>query len=485
MEEKYSRLLERAESWIDSHKDEFISEITQLVRIPSVSRADLAEPGAPFGRDCRRVLDHALERGRFYGFDVIDHDGYAGSICLGSTDAESSIGIIAHLDVVPVGDGWIYPPFEGVYLPEYDAIVGRGTDDNKGPAVLGLFVMRMLRDLGVPLRHGVRLMCGMSEETGMQDMTALLNRCEKFPKLSLVPDSSFPVNYAQKGSVDAELSIPCEGTLLSFDAGTVRNVVPDHAECILSSTEAEVTEAFARLDPELTSSLSVSATERGTVITATGRAAHAAGPAAGVNAIRLLTRALDASGLLVGSCAKAVRGVCELTADPFGESEGVAFRDDVSGELTLVYGVAHLRDGVLYLSVDSRCPITCDPETLCDRLTNGAWAERGFSVTRRETSKPFYIPEDDPRVVGLQELYKTITGRDDRPYTMGGGTYSRVVPNAITFGSGIATSKSPSDLLPEGHGACHGKDEIVFMEQIYTAAKIYLLAIAFLDELID
>lgn len=483
MEEKYTKLLQQAEEWIDAHKAEFVSEIQGLVRIPSVSRADLAEPGAPFGPDCRKVLDYALERGRHYGFDTLDHDGYAGSICLG--DAENSIGIIAHLDVVPVGDGWIYPPFEATYLPEYDAIVGRGTDDNKGPAVLGLFAMRMLREFGWPLKHGIRLLCGMSEETGMQDMTALLKKGMTFPKLSLVPDSSFPVNYAQKGSIDAEISIPCEGNLIAFDAGTVRNVVPDHAECTLTIDEEIVKQAFAKLDPELTASIATTSCEQGTVVTATGRAAHAASPAAGVNAIQLLTRALGASGLLSGSCEKAVRGVCELTADPFGKSEGVEYRDDVSGDLTLVYGVAHLKNGKLIVSVDSRVPITWEPDELCDRLTNGAWADLGFTIVRKDTSKPFYIPKDDPRVVGLQNLYKTITGRDDQPYTMGGGTYSRVVPNAITFGAGIATSKGPGDFLPDGHGACHGKDEVVMMEKIYTSTKIYLLALAFLDEILD
>ncbi|MBQ4592370.1 MAG: Sapep family Mn(2+)-dependent dipeptidase [Clostridia bacterium] len=485
MEEKYTRLLEKADAWIAAHKEEFISEIQGLVRIPSVSRADLAEPGAPFGPDCRKVLDYALERGRFYGFETIDHDGYAGSVCLGDADAENSIGMIAHLDVVPVGDGWIYPPFDATYLPEYDAIVGRGTDDNKGPAVLGLFAMRMLREFGWPLKHGIRLICGMSEETGMQDMTALLNKGEKFPKLSLVPDSGFPVNYAQKGSIGGELEIPCEGNLIAFDAGSVRNVVPDHAECTLAVDIETVKNAVAALDPELVSALNVTVSGKGTVVTATGRAAHAAGPAAGISAIQLLTRALTQSGLLEGSCARAAASVCELTSDPFGESEGVAFRDEASGELTLVYGVAHLRDGVLQLSIDSRVPISCDPSELCGRLTAGAWANLGFTVARRSTSKPFYIPKDDPRVTGLQELYKAITGSDAQPYSMGGGTYSRVVPNAITFGAGLPTAVNPSDFLPEGHGACHGKDEVLIMEKIYTATKIYLLALAFLDEILD
>ena len=93
-------------------------------------------------------------------------DGYAGSVTLG--DAENSIGIIAHLDVVPEGGNWIYPPYDAVYLPENDALIGRGVDDNKGPAVAGLFAMRMLREFGHPLRHGIKLICGLSEETGMK-----------------------------------------------------------------------------------------------------------------------------------------------------------------------------------------------------------------------------------------------------------------------------------------------------------------------------
>ena len=75
MKEAYKTLIKQAEAWIEAHKDEFISEIQGLVRYPSVSRADLAAPGAPFGPDCRKVLDYALERGRFYGFETIDHDG--------------------------------------------------------------------------------------------------------------------------------------------------------------------------------------------------------------------------------------------------------------------------------------------------------------------------------------------------------------------------------------------------------------------------
>ena len=481
MQEKYAQLLEKAGKWIEEHKQEFIEELQGLARIPSVSRADLAQPGAPFGPDCKRVLDYALERGKFWGFETQNHEGAAGSITYG--DAENSIGVIAHLDVVPVGEGWVYPPFGATYLPEHDVMIGRGVDDNKAAAVAGMFAMRMLREFGWPLKHGIRLICGTSEETGMQDMKLLREKGMKFPKVSLVPDAGFPVNYAQKGSVDAEIAAPCTGNLIALDAGSVRNVIPDKAPCTLAVDAETVRAALAKADPADAALVTVEACEGGAVVTAAGKSGHAAFPAGGDNAIARLTRVLTASGLLEGSCREAVAELADLTADSYGKSEGVAFADEPSGELTLVYGVAHLRDGMLHVSVDSRYPVTCDGDKLIGDLEKD-WARRGYQVTRMETSKPFYIPKDDPRVVALMGLYKAVTGRDDQPYAMGGGTYSRVVPNAISFGPGMPGVKNDwSAFLPEGHGGGHGRDETIAMSKVYTCTQIYTAALAMLDEI--
>ena len=179
----------RAEEWIAAHREELIREVQMIVRIPSVSRPDLAAAGEPFGPECRQALEHMLSRGEAFGFRTRNLDGYAGTISLGKDDP--AIGIIGHLDVVPVGDGWVYPPFEGVYLPEWDVIIGRGADDNKGPTVAALFLMRMLRDLEIPLRHGIRLYCGTNEEIGMMDMAHLRQTGEKFPRFPWcrMPDS--------------------------------------------------------------------------------------------------------------------------------------------------------------------------------------------------------------------------------------------------------------------------------------------------------
>ena len=474
-----TELLALADEWIAAHREEYITELQMIARIPSVSRADLAAPGAPFGPDCRKALDHALERGRHYGFDTADHDGYAGSITMG--DADNAIGVIAHLDVVPVGDGWVYPPFGATYLPEHDVLVGRGVDDNKSAFVGGLFAMRMLREFGVPLRHGVRLICGTSEETGMQDMAALRARGHVFPRTSLVPDAGFPVNYAQKGMVDGAITAPCAGNLLSLDAGSVRNVIPDEAVCVIAAELAAVQAALIHLPPADAALIALSPTEDSTRIVAKGKSGHAAFPAGGDNAIGRLARALVHADLLTGTAKSAIAALAKLTADANGRSEGVAYADEPSGELTLVYGVAHLADGQLTLSVDCRYPVTMDGAAL-ERDLRAAWAKLGYTVKEFDLSEPFYIPVDDPRVAALQSLYQDVTGRDDPPYAMGGGTYSRAVPGAISFGPGMpGVKRDYSAFLPEGHGGAHGRDEVLPIDKMLTCSKIYVAALAELD----
>ena len=77
MKPEIQAYVQKADAWINAHKAEFIAEIQGLARIPSISRPEEAVPDAPFGAECRRVLDHALERGKAYGFDTEDLDGFA------------------------------------------------------------------------------------------------------------------------------------------------------------------------------------------------------------------------------------------------------------------------------------------------------------------------------------------------------------------------------------------------------------------------
>ena len=122
--------------------------------------------GHPFGDGAAACLDYMLDLGRELGFRVANDDYFAGHIEYG--EGEELVGILCHLDVVPAGEGWSYPPFQATF--EGDRLYGRGTQDNKGPAVVALYCLKMLKDQGITPKRRIRLILGCSEESGMEDM---------------------------------------------------------------------------------------------------------------------------------------------------------------------------------------------------------------------------------------------------------------------------------------------------------------------------
>ena len=100
---------EKLDARVAELKDELIADIRAWVAVPSVQAAPLE--GKPFGAENARMLDLALETARRYGFETRNIDYYAGDISMGS--GEQTMGMLAHLDIVPVGEGWTHDPFGG------------------------------------------------------------------------------------------------------------------------------------------------------------------------------------------------------------------------------------------------------------------------------------------------------------------------------------------------------------------------------------
>ena len=75
-----SALLNRVDAWLEEHRDEYIADIIDWVRIPSVSDASIADPGKPFGPAVHDVLERAVARAEELGFRTERHDGYAVSV---------------------------------------------------------------------------------------------------------------------------------------------------------------------------------------------------------------------------------------------------------------------------------------------------------------------------------------------------------------------------------------------------------------------
>src|SRR5699024_971824 len=106
----------------------------------------IAEQGtteeAPYGAACKAVLEEMRQIGREKGFNTENHGNRLVSFLYGVGDRE--IGIWGHLDVVPEGDGWKYPPFDCTRVRGF--LIGRSTQDNKGPAIAVLYAMAFLKE---------------------------------------------------------------------------------------------------------------------------------------------------------------------------------------------------------------------------------------------------------------------------------------------------------------------------------------------------
>ena len=85
-------------------------------------------------------------------------------------------------------------------------------------------------------------------------------------------------------------------------------------------------------------------------------------------------------------------------------------------------------------------------------------------------------------IAAAQRAYFEVTGDAAPPFTSGGGTYSRLLKNAITFGVIFPGERPRPEGRPATHGSAHGPDEFTYIPDLLRAAEIYALAIVLLDE---
>ena len=204
----------------EKYREALIRDLKGLIAIPSLRCDEERREGAPFGEGPRQALDYMLELGSASGFDTKDAEGYAGVISMG--EGEQSVGVLGHLDIVPVGEGWTKDPFACTEEDGY--LFGRGVVDDKGPALAGFYAMKMLKDNHVPLNKKIMLILGCDEESGMECMDYYKEHGE-IPQCGIVPDADFPVTYGEKGGLHVLLKGKADTKIVSMHAGTRPNIV--------------------------------------------------------------------------------------------------------------------------------------------------------------------------------------------------------------------------------------------------------------------
>ncbi len=460
----------RIDQWIAEHTDEMAEALCALARIPSV--AGEPEEGQPFGKGVADALAYALGLAGQYGFETQNFDNRIGSALLPGQSGRE-LGLIAHLDVVPAGEGWACPPFAGTLDPD-GWIIGRGVCDNKEAAVISLFVMRCIRELALPFPHGIRLLFGCDEETGMTDV-AYYREHGRLSDLYLVPDANFPVCYAEKGIYGADLCAPAitDGSLLEAFAGHATNVVPDKAAVVLPGVRLE------ELLPLCAGSgVTASPAEGGVRLTAEGVSSHAASPESSVSAIWRLADFIVRHKLAAGQAAMAFETIQTLLADYQGEALGIAASEPDTGYLTCIAGLLRFEDGVLRLNLNIRYPRATDGATLTRGL-EAACARCGWRLANVGDTPGIFRDRDDPLVTTLTDIFNQVTGLSAAPYMMGGGTYARKLPNAVAFGPEMELPGLPACPYV---GGVHQPNEHIHVRMLTTAVKIFTLAFLAIGE---
>ena len=450
------------DAFVAENRENVIRDIKRLVDVPSVEGP--AEPGKPFGPGPAAALAEGLAIAGEMGLDTHNCENYIGWAQLkGATDAQ--IATITHLDVVPQGNGWTADPFDMQVKDGW--LIGRGVADDKGPSVLCLYALKFLKENNVPLKYTVRALLGANEETGMVDVDYYLEHYEA-PAFCFSPDAEFPVCNGEKGGFNGELvSGPLNGNLLEFEGGVAHNVIPDRASCLVKGDISKLSEREGITLEE----------ENGAVrIRGWGKGGHAAMPAGTVNAIGLIVDYLLDNRLCTGEENAFLKVLQKLHHATDGSGVGIAAKDEAFDPLTIIGGMIAFRDGRLRQDVDSRYPTSITGEEIARRL--GEALGGTGTVEDARWNKPFYISADDPAIQALVDTYNEVTGENARPFTMGGGTYARHFPRAVSFGP-----ERLGTVLPEFAGPMHGANEGANIDQLMDALKIYILALLRLQDI--
>lgn len=436
---------------------DMLAALQKILRVNTVKSA--AEPGKPFGAGNAACLDAFLAMAEDMGFETYNCDGYAGHVDFG--DGET-FGVLGHLDVVPVADkGWTCDPFGGEIKDGF--LYGRGVLDDKGPVVSCLFAMKQLKDEGFRPSKKIRLIVGCDEESGWGCMDYYARKVP-LPKTGFSPDGDFPVINVEKGvcHIDIDAGALPSG-VKEISGGQRVNIVMDECRAVIEGGVSVYKQSGAAA-PEKTfsgkkSDLRLEADGKNVIVTAFGKAAHGSTPEFGDNAAKKLFAALSA--LFPGD--KTISLANAVCADYYGETLGIAMSDGVSGKMTVNVGRLRAENGRLVMGLDIRYPVSCTESDLLKKLS----AATGAAYKITGSHKPLYVPEDNPLVKTLLDVYKSVTGEAAAPLAVGGATYARALPCGVAFGP----------VFPGDEKVIHETNERVSLDKLRLMTELYYTAI--------
>lgn len=454
--------------------------ITSLASM--VSYDTVADPRVSFESNPQHIgfKKFLRDEARRLGFDFTD-SGYV--VVIGYGKGSERIGIVTHGDVQPVDQAkWKQSPFKLDRTSEPGKLIGRGTEDDKGPIATALYAMKAIKDRKVKLNKRIELYVYMAEESNWGPLEQYL-KTHTPPQVNITLDAEYPVVVAEKGWGALTLTLPpvpapatpAQGAVLSeFTGGFFGSQIPEDAVAVIdNATPALAAQVKARGESQKGMRYAFDWEGQRLRIKAQGLSAHSSKPEHGVNAIAMLADALAVHNWEGTSAANMASLISELVGTGlYGEKFGqAAYRDDFMGPMTVAPTVLKQTGKGLELNINLRRPQGKPAAELRQQFETAfnAWkAQRAPDATMHAVINEPWLRPDAPQIPTLLNVFSYYTGiKDAKPVSIGGGTNSRLFPNAVSFGPGM-----PGEVYTG-----HSEHEFITTKQLLMNLEMYTAAL--------
>jgi len=456
---------------VKTYSEDMVSSLAELVSHNTVAVEGIPSDKNPIHIAFKQELKSQAES---LGLSFKD-DGYVVIISLG--DSEQRVGVITHGDVQPANPSkWKQSPFKLDLTSEPGKLIGRGTEDDKGPISTALYAMKAIKDKKIKLSKRIELYVYMAEESDWEPLKEYVKNHE-MPQTNITIDASYPVVTAEKGygtlkfAFNRNKIISIDPYLTDFQGGYFGSQIPEDASVTIANADLNLLQTLmkkANSYKGVTFDFNLSANKL--TIKALGKSAHSSKPSDGVNAITHLAHLLsntrwanNGPGTLVNFINDNIG--LDLQGKLFGS---IAYEDEFMGPMTVSPTVIKQHDNNIELNINIRRPRGKSEQLLRDEI-NRAVANWKFANMADVLELDHYIgapfvQTGAPHIPTLLAVFQKYTGiKDAKPVSIGGGTNSRLFPNAVSFG--------PS--MPGKAYSGHSEHEFITMEQFKLNLRMY------------
>ncbi|MCE9678581.1 dipeptidase [Shewanella sp. AS1] len=464
-----------AEYAVEQYGEKTVDSLRTLVSFNTVAVDGLTPRTNPEFIHFKQALKQLSQQ---LGLDYADH-GYV--VLIGLGDSDSKLGVITHGDVQPADPKlWHKSPYELDTTTEPGLLIGRGTEDDKGPIVTAMYAMKAIKDKGLILDRRIELMVYMAEESDWEPLKQFLNTFTP-ADINITIDAEYPVVTAEKGWSKISFTVPPANvsdtelpTLSAFHGGSFASQIPQQASATLKHVnETLLNQLKQRAGAQIGMHYQFLQQGDSLTILADGKSTHSSTPEDGINAVTHLAELLKGYDWPKTQAALTQSFISEMIglgiyAEQFGE---IAYRDDFMGPMSLAPTVVKETEKGTEITINLRRPLGKTPEML-DSQTQAALAnwQRQHDVSLQDIATYWGEPklmDKAPHLNTLLSVFGHFTGvKDPKPVAIGGSTNSKLFPNALSFGPA----------MPGVEYTGHSEHEFITHEQFMLNLKMYTAA---------